>query len=64
MKFFWNDHCIIAFEELKIFLKGAPVLTAPEFNTPSKLAFNASEVAAGAVLFSARRRGRRGRCVL
>ena len=50
VKFFWNDHCIIAFEELKIFLKGAPVLTAPEFNTPSKLAFNASEVAAGAVL--------------
>ena len=23
--FFWNDHCIIAFEELKVFLKGAPL---------------------------------------
>ena len=26
------------------------MLTAPDFNTPSKLAFDASEVAAGAVL--------------
>lgn len=49
-KFVWCDKCQKAFQELKALLNSAPVLTAPVFNAPFKLAVDASDVAAGAVL--------------
>ena len=49
-KFLWNDKCEQAFEELKAILKSAPVLSAPDFDHQFKLAVDASDVAAGAVL--------------
>lgn len=49
-KFNWSDQCEKAFEELKAMLQSAPVLTAPDFSSPFKLAVDASDVAAGAVL--------------
>lgn len=49
-KFNWSDQCEKAFEELKAMLQRAPVLTAPDFSSPFKLAVDASDVAAGAVL--------------
>ena len=48
MNVFRNDHSIRTFEELKV--KRATVLTVPDFNTLLKLAVDASEVAAGALL--------------
>ena len=50
VKFLWTDRCDKAFEELKAMLQSAPVLTAPDFKSPLKLAVDASDVAAGAVL--------------
>lgn len=49
-KFVWCDTCHKAFQELKALLNSAPVLTAPDFKAPFKLAVDASDVAAGAVL--------------
>ena len=49
-KFLWNGKCEQAFEELKAMLKSAPVLSAPDFDRQFKLAVDASDVAAGAVL--------------
>lgn len=49
-KFVWCDTCDKAFQELKALLNSAPVLTAPDFKAPFKLAVDASDVAAGAVL--------------
>ena len=49
-KFLWNDKCEQAFEELKAILRSAPVLSAPDFDHQFKLAVDASDVAAGAVL--------------
>lgn len=49
-KFNWSDQCEKAFEELKAMLQSAPVLTAPDFTSPFKLAVDASDVAAGTVL--------------
>ena len=48
--FLWNEKREQAFEELKAMLKCAPVLSAPDFDRQFKLAFDASDVAAGAVL--------------
>ena len=50
IKFSWNDKCEKAFEELKAILKSAPVLSAPNFDSQFKLAVDASDFAAGAVL--------------
>ena len=49
-KFLWNYKCEQAFEELKAMLKSAPVLSAPDFDRQFKLAVDANDVAAGAVL--------------
>lgn len=50
--FMWCDACHKAFQELKALLNSAPVLAAPDFNATFKLAVDASDVAAGAVLFT------------
>ena len=50
VKFIWSERCDKAFEELKAMLQSAPVLAAPDFRSPFKLAVDASDVAAGAAL--------------
>ena len=50
MKFNWSVRCEKAFKELKAMLQSAPVLTVPDFSSPFKLAVDASDVTAGAVL--------------
>ena len=50
VKFIWSDWCDKAFEDLKAMLQSAPVLTAPDFKSSFKLAVDASDVAAGAML--------------
>lgn len=50
VKFIWSVDCQKSFDELKAILKSAPVLSAPEFSLPFKLAVDASDVAAGSVL--------------
>ena len=50
VKFEWNDQRDRAFEELNAMLQSTPVLAAPDFNSPFKMAIDASDVAAGAVL--------------
>ena len=50
VKFVWTVLCEKAFEELKTILQSAPVLTVPDLNSLFKMAFDASDVAAGAVL--------------
>lgn len=49
-KFIWTDECQQAFEKLKAMLKSSPILLAPDFEKPFKLAIDASEVAVGSVL--------------
>jgi hypothetical protein len=49
-KFVWNDKCDKSFEQLKAILKNSPVLLAPNFEKEFKLAVDASDVGAGAVL--------------
>jgi hypothetical protein len=49
-KFDWSLECDRAFDQLKAMLQSSPVLTAPNFVLPFKLAVDASDVAAGAVL--------------
>ena len=48
--FSWNDKCQIAFDKLKAILKSTPVLLAPDFDKPFKLAVDASDIGAGAIL--------------
>ena len=50
IKFLWSERYDKAFEEPKAMLQGAHVLTAPDFKFPFKLAVDASDVVAGAVL--------------
>ena len=50
VKFVWSPECQTAFESLKAVLSNSPVLTAPDFNRPFKLAIDASDVGVGAVL--------------
>lgn len=50
VRFRWSDHSQQAFEAIKAVLTNAPVLVAPVFNRPFKLAVDASESGAGAVL--------------
>ena len=50
VKFSWNDRCEKPFEESKAILKNAPVLSVPNFDSQFKLAVEASDFPAGAVL--------------
>ena len=50
VKFLWTEACQSAFEHLKVLLRSSLVLAAPEFSRPFKLAVDASDLAAGAVL--------------
>ena len=50
VKFVWSPACEKAFTKLKAILRSSPVLAAPDFIVPFKLAVDASDVAAGAVL--------------
>ena len=50
VKFVWTQECQDSFDKIKAMLGSAPVLSAPRFDLPFKLAVDASDVAAGAVL--------------
>ena len=50
IKFIWTQSCQEAFDKLKAILKSEPVLAAPDFQKPFKLAVDASDVGAGGVL--------------
>ena len=50
VKFCWTAECEQAFTKLKAILQSSPVLLAPDFHSPFKLAIDASDVAAGGVL--------------
>ena len=49
-KFVWSDDCEESFLKLKTILKSSPVLQAPDFYSLFKLAVDAIDAAAGAVL--------------
>jgi len=49
-KFEWQDRCQIAFERMKAMLMHKPVLYALNFQKSFKVAVDASDVGAGAVL--------------
>ena len=50
VKFVWSSSCQEAFEKLKAVLASEPVLVAPAFHKPFKMATDASDVGVGAVL--------------
>jgi len=50
-KFVWTPECEKAFQLLKQLLCSSPVVAAPNFSRPFKLAVDASNLGAGAVLF-------------
>ena len=50
-RFQWTQECMDAFQLLKTMLCSSPVLAAPNFDKPFKLAVDASAVGSGAVLF-------------
>ena len=50
VRFVWSEGCQYAFEQIKDLLSNAPVLAAPNFEQPFKLAIDACDVGAGAVL--------------
>lgn len=49
-KFNWNQECDKAFDNLKNVMSSSPLLLAPDFSKPFKLAVDASQLGAGAVL--------------
>ena len=49
-KFNWVEKCQVAFEKVKAMLTNEPILCAPNFQRPVKLAVDASDIGAGAVL--------------
>ena len=49
-KFIWSDKCQIAFDTVKAILMSTPVLLAPNFDKSFRLAVDASDIGAGAVL--------------
>ena len=56
-EFTWSEECQAAFEKVKGVLTHCPVLAAPNFTKEFKLAVDASNVGAGAVLFQEDDRG-------
>ena len=48
--FVWDEKCQKSFERVRAILESSPVLAAPNFNIPFKLAIDASDVAVGALL--------------
>jgi hypothetical protein len=56
-KFLWTEKCQEAFDRLKALVKGAPVLTAPNFRQPFKLSVDTSDVGVGAGLIQEKRKG-------
>jgi len=48
--FVWNELCQVAFVNLKALLISSPILAAPVFDRPFKLAVDASDFGVGAVL--------------
>uniref|UniRef100_A0A3B1IC10 ribonuclease H n=1 Tax=Astyanax mexicanus TaxID=7994 RepID=A0A3B1IC10_ASTMX len=50
VKFYWTEECAKAFDQIKAVLACRPVLVAPDFNVPFKLAVDACDVGVGAVL--------------
>lgn len=54
VSFVWSETCQVAFHSLKALLASAPVLIAPDFSQSFKMAVDASEVGAGAVLLQDR----------
>ena len=53
MKFNWVEKCQVAFEKVKAILINEPILCAPNFQRPFKLAVDTSNIGAGAVLLQA-----------
>lgn len=53
VKFLWNSGCDRAFNQIKAILSCEPVLVAPDFGKPFKLAVDACDVGIGAVLIQA-----------
>jgi hypothetical protein len=51
VEFEWSNKCQEAFLTIKSFLSNAPVMAAPNFSKPFKLAIDASNLAIGSVLF-------------
>jgi hypothetical protein len=49
--FCWSTSCQQAFERVKAILMNSPVLSAPDFEKPFKLAVDASDLGVGAVMF-------------
>lgn len=56
-KFKWSDSCQVAFDQLKAILSSEPVLVAPNFSLPFKLAVDACDIGVGAVLLQEDRTG-------
>lgn len=50
VSFVWTERCQFAFESLKALLANTPVLAAPDFSRPFRLAVDASDAGVGAVL--------------
>ena len=50
IKFVWTQSCQEASDKLKAIIKSEPVLAAPDFQKPFKLAVDASDVGTGGVL--------------
>lgn len=53
VKFLWTSGCERAFNQIKAILSCEPVLVAPDFSKPFKLAVDACDVGIGAVLLQA-----------
>ncbi|KAL2099462.1 hypothetical protein ACEWY4_005942 [Coilia grayii] len=53
IKFSWSDECQTALDKLKAVLSCEPVLVAPDFGVPFRLAVDACDVGIGAVLLQA-----------
>jgi RNase H-like domain found in reverse transcriptase len=50
VKFEWTTACDKSFNDIKEFLSNSPVVAAPNFEKPSKLAIDAIDYAVGSVL--------------
>ena len=57
VKFVWTNECQESFEKLKGILVNEPVLAAPNFTKPFKMAIDASDVGVGAVLLQENEEG-------